>query len=255
MTTGYVICTTPRSGSTLLGTLLEATGRAGHPWSYYHEPRFMAEWAAAWGLPEGGTPADRDAAYLRAAIAAGRGGSGLFAMRLQQPFLAPLMRTLGDLSPDARSDAERFARAFGPLRFVHLARQDTLAQAVSLVRARQGGLWHRHADGSERERTAPARPPAYDAAAITAARADLLRADRAWRRWFAREGIAPIAVRYERLARDPAGTLRDLCAALGIAPPATTTPGTARLADATSAAWIARHRAEQGRGNTAGDAT
>ena len=245
MTAGYVLCTTPRSGSTLLATLLEATGRAGHPWSYYHEPHFMAEWTAAWSLPAIGTPTERDAAYLRATIAAGRGDTGLFAMRLQQLFLPPLMRTLGDLFPNARSDAERFARAFGPLRFVHLARRDTLAQAVSLVRARQGGLWHAHADGTERERTAPARPPAYHRAAIADARAELVAADRAWRRWFAREGIAPLLVRYEPLARDPAGTVRDLCAALGIAPPepASVVPGTARLADATSAAWIARYRA------------
>ena len=80
MDTGYIICTTPRSGSTLLCTLLEATKQAGHPWSFYHEPHFMQEWADAWGLPEAAIvpPTDYDKAYLEATIAAGRGSTSLF---------------------------------------------------------------------------------------------------------------------------------------------------------------------------------
>lgn len=34
----YVICTSPRSGSTLLCKLLAATGQAGKPKSYFHKP-------------------------------------------------------------------------------------------------------------------------------------------------------------------------------------------------------------------------
>ncbi|MBT6203829.1 MAG: sulfotransferase, partial [Rhodospirillaceae bacterium] len=34
----YVICTSPRSGSTLLCSLLAATGLAGNPCSHFHDP-------------------------------------------------------------------------------------------------------------------------------------------------------------------------------------------------------------------------
>ena len=34
----YVLCTSPRSGSTLLCKLLAATGVAGNPDSYFHRP-------------------------------------------------------------------------------------------------------------------------------------------------------------------------------------------------------------------------
>nr|WP_245766264.1 Stf0 family sulfotransferase [Sulfitobacter brevis] len=45
-----MICATPRSGSTLLCTLLRSTGIAGDPNSYFR-PNDVAEWALEWGLP------------------------------------------------------------------------------------------------------------------------------------------------------------------------------------------------------------
>lgn len=247
MTQGYIVCTTPRSGSTLLCTLLAATGRVGCPDSYYHEPDVMREWAAEWGLPDDRamSPLDRERRYLQAVVAAGRGGTPLFAMRLQQAYLAPLAELLARLRPGPRSDAARFAQAFGRIRYVHLTREDKVAQAVSLVRARQSGLWHRNADGTERERSAPPRAANYDGAAIAREVAIQTRADRAWIDWFERQQITPYRITYEDLALDPAMSVALLCEALGVAPPAAplVAPGLAKLADAISADWIARYRA------------
>lgn len=248
---GYIICTSPRSGSTLLCTMLADTGRAGRPWSYFHRPDFMREWAEAWNLPpQEGTPPDSyDAAYLRAAAIAGRtpalGGGPVFGMRLQQAYLPSLAAMLGRVHPELPTVADRFERAFGPLTYVHLTREDKVAQAVSAVKARQTGLWHRHADGGERERSGPPAEPVFDAAAIGAEVDALTRADRAWRAWFERQAIDPLTIGYEALAADPAATVLRLCAALDIALPddMIPTPGTARLADALSADWAARYRA------------
>jgi LPS sulfotransferase NodH len=247
--TGYIICTSPRSGSTLLCTMLAATGRAGRPCSFFHQPDFMREWAEAWGLQATESmPADaQEAAYLGATAAAGRCGTGVFGMRLQEPYLALLGGMLARRFPSLANDRERLRAAFGPLRYVHLTRADKVAQAVSLVRARQTGLWHRHADGSERERSGQAADPVYDAAAIRTEVEALTRADRSWRRWFQHQAIEPLPIGYEALADDPVGTAARLCGALGIALPdaAALLPSTARLADEVSREWVTRYQASQ----------
>ena len=163
----YVIVTSPRSGSTLLCKMLTATACAGVPESYFHTPS-VADWLKEYGLRQAGYP--NSVAALRAVFAQvskqGRGATKLFGLRVQRPSFAFLVQHMALLFPEAKTDLARFEAAFGRTRFVHLTRQDKLAQAVSMVRAEQTGLWHRHADGRELERLAPASAPIYDRLAI-----------------------------------------------------------------------------------------
>ncbi|MEZ5794405.1 Stf0 family sulfotransferase [Albidovulum sp.] len=243
----YVICATPRTGSTLLCDLLTATGSAGAPDSF-----FMADpdpaWARAWGLPRRGTlsPADHARATLAAAIRAGSGRSGFFGLRLMHRDLPALAALIEIAHPGRGSDRARFEAAFGEVLYIRLARQDRLAQAVSLVKAVQTGLWHVAPDGREIERLAPPRPPVYDAEAIGRTLARLEAEDAGWLGWFAAAGVTPLRIGYEALAANPAAEIGRICDALGLAAPApgTLRPGVAPLADATNSAWIARFRAE-----------
>lgn len=246
----YVLCTAPRSGSTLLCRLLADTGIAGNPGSHFHEPS-LAEWLADHDLPEVPGRSEREtvAAVFAAAIGHGRGGTPVFGLRLQRHSFAFFSEKLALLHPGPAGDAARMQAAFGRTLFIHLTRADKVDQAVSLVRAGQTGLWHRAADGSELERTAPPREPVYDGAAIAAAVAELSAYDRDWTTWFAREGIDPLPLTYDGLSADPAGTLARVLGALGLPPEAArgVTPGTARLADATSRDWVDRFRSERPR--------
>ncbi len=245
----YVICGTPRTGSTLLCGLLAATGRAGDPDSYFGG-RFILWWADQWGLPRAETlsPADYASLYLDAAMRAGRGGTPVFGLRLMRENLPEAMDFIGRRHPGLPSDRARFEAAFGRTAFVHLSRADKLAQAVSLVKAEQTGLWHVAPDGSELERLAPPQEPVYDFERLRREVADLDAYDRAWNDWFTAEAIDPLRVDYDALAADPAGVLTAVCEAIGIEPPdpAEVEPGVARLADALSADWMARYR-EDGR--------
>ena len=72
------------------------------------------------------------------------------------------MRQAGRRSSRRLTDTERFQRLFGSTLFVYLARPDKLAQAVSYLKAEQTGLWHLAPNGTELERIAPHREPAYD---------------------------------------------------------------------------------------------
>jgi LPS sulfotransferase NodH len=248
MTTSYIICTTPRSGSTLLCKLLAATGRAGNPDSFYHRDAFMREWAEEWGLPDAATLSKDafDRAYLEAARRAGEAGTGIFGLRLQQEYLGRLSETLDRIYPGLPSDTHRFEQAFGPIVYLHLSRADKVAQAVSLVKAEQSGLWHLNADGTDYERLGPPREPAYDFEAIHREVADLERADRAWAVWFDRHRVTPMRLAYETLAERPAETLIEICKALGAAPPEAdrVKPRLAKLSDAVSVEWARRYKAD-----------
>ncbi|HEY9010911.1 MAG TPA: Stf0 family sulfotransferase [Devosia sp.] len=246
---GYVICATPRSGSTLLCDLLTATGVAGRPNSFYRR-QSIANWIERFGLSTaGGTGGpDFERAYLAATIAEGTGDTGCFGTRMMAETRGELLARLDGLYPGLPTDVARFEAAFGPLLYIHLSRPDRLAQAISRVRAEQTGLWHMNADRSERERVKQPQPAVYDADRLAAEIDAIVADDTGWNAWFRQQGIEPVRVTYEELAADPRAVIARILLALGRDPSAAAgiTPRTAKMADAESAAWAARFLAEWG---------
>ena len=244
----YIICTTPRSGSTLLCRLLASTGKTGNPDSFYHKPRFMAEWAAEWGLAKKGgeSPVAFDRAYLAGALEAGRAGTDIFGMRLQYEYLPLLSKTLDQIYPGFKTDANRFKQAFGDPLYIHLSRSDKVAQAVSLVRAEQSGLWHLNADGTDYERVGRAQEPSYDFNRLHREVIELAKEDQAWSEWFIDQEIEPYRISYELLSERPGDTLQGVCHALGANPAgiADITPNLAKLSDAINEEWIRRYKSD-----------
>lgn len=245
----YILCTSPRSGSTLLCRLLAQTGVAGRPGSHFHEP-CLAAWRRYYGLAEDPAASPRDglAAIFGAAIAAGRGESGVFCLRLQRHSAAFFLDQLAVLHPEVESDRARIEAAFGETAFLHLTRADKLDQAISYIIAEQSGLRHRHADGAELERLAAPAAPAYDPDRIARQIAIFEGDDADWRRWFQREGIAPLTIAYDALAADPRSALIEALLAIGLGPAAAAfaadraRPDTAKLSDNTNREWAARFR-------------
>ncbi|MCV3207841.1 Stf0 family sulfotransferase [Mesorhizobium sp. YC-39] len=241
---GYIICGTPRTGSTLLCNLLASTRVAGNPHSFYRRQN-ICEWAEEWDLPNPDTVGGREfnIAYLNGAIRAGKDRTGIFGLRLMKENLDELSAILDQIFPQLPSDKARFEKAFGNILYIHLSRENKLAQAVSLVKAEQTGLWHIAPDGTEIERVAPPKEPRYDFERIKHEVTELATYDSAWNLWFEEQGITPLRVGYERLSSDPAATLVSICEALGVQAPNTedVTPGVAKLSDETSLDWIRRY--------------
>jgi trehalose 2-sulfotransferase len=246
---GYIICGTSRTGSTLLCNLLASTKTTGNPDSFYGR-KFMSAWAEEWQLPGRDTMSERDynIAYLRAAVAAGKGGTEIFGLRLMRENLDELSVILDQVFPQLPSDRARLERAFGHILYIHLSREDKLAQAISLVKAEQTGLWHTAPDGTEIERLAPSKEPHYDFARIKREVQELESYDAAWNSWFAAQGIEPLRIGYETLSTNPAAALTGICEALGVQPPNTRdiSPGVAKMADGTSQDWMRRYRSDIG---------
>lgn len=243
----YIICTSPRSGSTLLCKLLAATGISGNPGSYFHRPS-LSEWLSSFNLNLEPTLSETDMleAIFQAAIAKGSLDTGVFGLRLQRHSFDFFMEKLRILHPGHANDRERVEAAFGRTLFIHLTRLDKVEQAVSCVKAEQTGLWHVAPDGTELERVAPAKEPVYDAADIRATYERFTAFDLGWQNWFEEQGIAPLRITYHALSADPAGHVRIILETLGLDGNAANgvVPGVAKLADAINRDWVMRFRAE-----------
>lgn len=244
----YMICTAPRSGSTLLCRLLAETGVAGKPASHFHEPS-LAEWAQRLGVEPEAAASEREVVEvcIQAARSQGRSDNGIFGLRLQRPSFAFFFSHLALVHPGASSDRDRFEGVFGRTLFIHLSRTDKVEQAVSCLKAEQTGLWHVAADGSDVERIGPPREPEYDGPALQAWVDAMTGYDRDWNAWFASEAIEPVRISYDDLSADPKGTLRRVLAALGLDPAAAAqvSPSVRKMADDTNRAWVTRFRAER----------
>lgn len=245
----YIICTSPRSGSTLLCHMLAATGICGVPDSHIHAPSVDA-WLEDHGLTaEAHDSAQQTlAAALQAAQDAGRGAGDIFGLRLQRHSAPFLLDALRSRHPGLPGDRAVIEAEFGPTRFIYLARASKLDQAISYVKACQSGLWHKAPDGREIERLSPPRAPLYDRKAIAEQIALFDTYEAEWRAWFAREAINPLCLDYDALSRDPAGTLARVLGHLGLpaAVASEIVPPVARLSDDINRAWAARYRAETG---------
>ncbi len=208
----------------------------------------MANFAAKWGVPTQ-TLEGFDQDYIDTAIDRGTAGTGCFGMRIMWTNNMPgLIGRLGTLFPSADNDLDCLCAAFGSLKFIHLSRDDKVAEAVSLAMAAQTGLWHKNADGTELERLAPHQDPVYDHDLIASEYAEVTEGDAAWQHWFATNNITPCRISYENLSADPAGNLFKILDFLGLDSSAARgiTPGTAKLATPLSQTWAARFRAEAG---------
>ncbi|MGH3666582.1 MAG: Stf0 family sulfotransferase [Egibacteraceae bacterium] len=220
----YLLCSAPRTGSTLLLGALWETGRLATPTEYF-DPTATQRWLMhRWGV--------RDlAGYVRLLHRRRTDAAGLFAAKVHWFQLVELARGLG-LEPAATVD-----RIAPSCRFVHVRRRDRDAQAVSWAIAEQTGRWGRRSGERDAVETV-----AYDAEHIADCRRRIDAAQAGWSALFAVLDVAPCDVVYEDLVADYAGTVARVADFLGVpldpaqAPP----PQLRRQADERSAAMLAR---------------
>jgi trehalose 2-sulfotransferase len=234
---GYFICATPRTGSTLLCGLLASSGVAGRPESYFRAQDEQT-WASRFKL--GGSYSYGN--FVRAARDHGTTENGVFGARLMWGTLEELVDRVRPTT-SAGSDLDVLRAAFGELRFVHVWREDVLAQAVSWALAEKSNVWHA-TPGEQRDVVHEA--PVFDRAMVSKLLTTIDKHNRAWRNWFANVDTQPYEVRYEDLDRDPLTTGAHVLQTLGLAERATRLEvRVERLRDDTNQAWISQYRDRQ----------
>lgn len=237
----YLICATPRTGSTLLCSLLKSTAVAGYPESYFREPDELS-WADRWEIPRSPDGVIDFAGYLRATRDAGSTDNKVFAARIMWGGMDYVVDKLGVLHPElAGADLDLLHRAFGDTRFVYLQRENVLAQAVSWFRAEQTGVWH---ETGQSKSDSGEQAAQFDFDGINELVHVIGEHNKAWRRWFTTIGIQPYPVRYEDLDSDPIGTTLDILDFLNLDLPSNRTINARniRLADELSAQWMDQYR-------------
>ena len=224
----FFVCSTPRTGSTMLGDLLADTGLVGRAGEYFGQP-FRREVAP--GLSRRGFDD-----YLVGCTQHAR-GTGVLGVKLhwdQIEVFLYLLRLRRGLRGAA--DREVIEAVFPAPCFVWLTREDVLAQAVSWWKAMTTRKW---TDGR------PVRgEPTFDADGIAGRIRRIEEQTEAWRRWFEANRIEPLRVTYEQLTADPAAEVRRVLAFTGVSvqDDLIVEPRTERQADAVNEDWIRRYR-------------
>jgi LPS sulfotransferase NodH len=253
----YVVCATPRSGSTLLCEMLVDSGIAGRPAEHVeqlrkrgrpNEPREyfddVEDRSVLELLPVSGPPRphpgpieERLAAVLHFATTP----NGVFGTKLMWGYMANFQERLAELPGfGALQDQERIAGLLGDVRYVHVRREDRVAQAISMWRAVQTRAW--------RAETDDAVEPVYSFSGIDHLVHQLEQHESAWERWFDREGVEPLEVRYSELAADPGAVLQETLEFIGVgdqAHPEPPPPSMKRQSGAQSKEWADRYRREE----------
>ncbi len=236
VSTTYLVCSTERSGSSLLCDLLHSTGIAGDPQEYF-SPEFEGVWAKRWST-------STFAGYLECAVETTSTPNGVFGAKIMYEHLDYLTGNIARLMPESpTSNAARLRAAFTNLHFVFIRRHDIVRQAVSHWRATQTAIWNDDGRGGK-----PVREPEFDFAAIDRCLHRIAHHNSGWRAFFERNAIEPMRVMYETLAESPDRTTRKVVDFLdlttseefSIAP-----PRLLKQADALSEEWVRRYEEER----------
>jgi LPS sulfotransferase NodH len=229
----YVVCSTPRTGSTMLAGLLARTGSVGLATEIFNPVV----------APRGRRVRVGD--YLVACTGKAR-RTGVFGLKLHwthHELFTRMLRQLRD--SDGLPDGRLVESVLPEPRYIWLSRQDEIGQAVSWHRAKTTGVWH---DGDR-----PQAGAIFDFEAIDE-RLRLVREHNArWRRWFGDNGIEPFQVTYEDLVADPAAVTHAAIVFLGktLAGDAPGVQHTSRQADEINSDWACRYRGQAAGGRRA----
>jgi trehalose 2-sulfotransferase len=277
----YLVCATPRSGSTLVCHALTETGVAGRPEEYFEalrhsgRPRRPEEYflgvedqSIRDHLGERGVGAElapRSPLWSRAAydrylewsFEAGTTPNGIFGAKLMWGYFHDFVSLLRNV-PAYRDLplAELLPSVFPQLTFVRVVRANKLRQAVSLWKAVQTATWREDqaqaASASlEDNGTAPYRSfieahrpqLRFHYRAIDHLLEQLLIEEACWDAFFEHAGIKPVLVLYENFAADYETSTLRLLDRLGLAPPEGFgfEPQMKRQSDKVNDDWVRRY--------------
>ena len=274
----YIVCATPRSGSTLLCEALRSSGVAGIPTEHFEAlrhsgvPRRPREYFLGSGddsiLELLGAEdraerhplwsADDYRPYLEWALEQGTTPNGVFGTKLMASYLGDFVSLLRTIPEYRGLDlADLFPAAFPNVRFVRIVRANKLRQAISLWKALQTDAWRkdggarwepssngrRRAGGGRVFHPEPEPGPSFHLGAIEHLIRQLAADDARWDALFEVLGVKPLTIVYERFVDRYEFTtkllLNDL--AIRIPPQLSLERRMERQTDRTNRAWARRY--------------
>jgi LPS sulfotransferase NodH len=248
----YVICTAPRTGSSLLCSALWRTDVAGRPAEYFDiHPDNEAHWKKHLAIRD-------DADYLGKVLDAGTTANGVFGFKLhwyqsraliaklladRQPPVPSCTPESGTPSAGAPASMDALLRSrLGNTNYIWLRRKNRVAQAISYYRASKTDLWRVPAASAVPGDTAHA--VEFDYEAIHKHVHDVEQFDRGWHAFFMRDRLRALIVVYEDFVQSYEKTVRGVLGYLDVDDPrlAISPPPYRQQADEISAEWEYRYR-------------
>src|SRR5215207_4512639 len=271
-TLSYLICATPRSGSTLLCAALDDTGIAGHPEEHFEvlletgQPRQPRDYfqrsndPEVWALlddPEfrgvlgeyGGRYAEHPARraplwrppeferLVEGALHMGTTDHGVLGTKIMWAYFRDFVRLARRTSvPDVRPCGVPASGLPNLRRFVGMRRRDTTRQAVSLWKALQTQQWRMDSDED-----VGGRGLRFSFAAVDHLKLRIDEHNAAWQAYFEQCGIEPLQVVYEEFIEAYEESVLGLLEGIGVSVPeafAVARPKMKQQADETSEEWV-----------------
>jgi trehalose 2-sulfotransferase len=226
----YIVASTPRSGSTFLCSALWQTGVLGAPSEYWNCRKRASPKTIGTRMMER-LEASSGADYLTKLLACRTSRNGVFGLKVHFSHFEEVFNGFPQVLD-----------LLAPVNFIYIERQDKLAQAVSMARSLQTGVW---AFGKNRQRPAIS----YDRDLISRCLESLETQRRGWLQWFETNRIEPHVVTYEKLVADSSGVVSGIVNLLDVgndAPHEVQQRKLARQSDGTNKEWADRYRSEMG---------
>jgi LPS sulfotransferase NodH len=227
----YIMCSIPRSGSTLLAHLLRECGAMGVPHEYLHPTVHLPVLARRLQSIRQDGAVDIDS-YLRSLRKRRSTANGVFGLKAHFVHLGPLMHI------------PSVAKLFEGARLIRVRRRDLIRQAMSYYLAEATGVWSTFDAASLAELPTPD----YSGVAIAGYLLAILAEDEGWEKLLADRRSSVLNVWYEDLAAEPDSVCRSVCNHVGVHPTATfdlKRVGLQRLSSLRADEWKRRFCEEQ----------
>jgi LPS sulfotransferase NodH len=211
----YIICTAPRTGSTMLAEALASTTVAGRPKEYFDIHDYNEKfWIRKLGIGS-------DAEYFQKVIEAATTPNGVFGIKVlchQAPVvLAKLLasRAGATASSDNPSLHNLLDQRLGGVHYIWLRRQNKLAQAISYYRASRTGLWRSIDTRNEIREVADHNLP-FEYAVIDQYLSAVNQFDLQWQAYFRQNRLKILMIYYESFVGAYESTVHAVLDFLGI---------------------------------------
>jgi LPS sulfotransferase NodH len=239
----YLICTSPRSGSTLLCKGLTNTGRAGAPDEFFdHRTEVTAYWMYRLAI-------SKKSEFTDKIVEATSTPNGIFGTKVHWTTWRDMRRALGDsLTPQVtdvrhRSLTELLHARFSAVRYIWLRRRNKVAQGISHFRAARSDLWE-IPRGRLCDTSGAGDSIEFDFRMIDHCIRRAIEFDWEWKHHFTRHGLTPMQLVYEDLIASYDSTIRKVLEFLDVPhsdlPEAE--PHLERMANAESLEWAKKYR-------------
>lgn len=136
----YIICATPRCGSSLLCETLRSTGLAGNPEEYLLPLYDAITGSSAQDKPVAPSTGSDAESFIKPLILKYRAPNGVFGVKVMQNHFRVILDYLGQRDKDL-SDTDILNRFFHNLHWIRIIRRDRIRQAVSMAKSVQTDVW------------------------------------------------------------------------------------------------------------------